>query len=315
MSTSITSTNPIIGSFTPQQSDQVANTTNTQGTGAGLGGVDGKLPDAGQFLRQFGLDAFFQPPAQPANTDAATTRAEGALDNLSQAEIEDLAKKILSAFRDPDALGRLMVEFAAMSRQNALDERLSARASARAELEGQAGEMRSAAAKMMAAAIVSFVIAVVMAVVSVVSAVKAVKSAAAAESQVKQSIGDQAKADKFAAAGDTQKASQLSHSADAAKSQADLINRKAEAMNQLMNAVTGFLGGISKGIEGSLNAQAKIDEAKGVERSAAAQDAQAEADMAKKFMEELEELIRATIQFLKQMQDAEADMMATASRL
>ncbi len=223
----------------------------------------------------------------------------------------------VSSVRDPDKLATLIMEFASMSRQNALDVRLAARAQARSELEGQASETREAAQKALIAAAVSFAFAVVSAVISIGSAVSSIGKIKEGLASTKDAIQTQKIADGITGngLGDLANKSKLNHIAEGMQKSGDAAIKLGDARSQLGQAISGLMNAVGKLSEGILQGMSKYDEARGQELAAAAQDSQANADFAKQFMDELQEMLNAAMQFLKEMAQAETDMMATASRL
>ena len=284
---------------------------NTRGVGGGVANSGGALPPGIADTVVASLTRAFSPPE---DTNAARTRLENSGQGKGAAEFEAALKDLLSAVRDPDMLGKLLIEMSSMSRQNALDARLAARSQARGELEAQAGQTREAAQKMLASAIVG-------AVVAVVSAVITIGGASKAAGQLKQSAMDSMKGVEINKIMDKTKGltenqtSKLTHMADATNSTAKIAQGKADIINQVTGALSNLFNAVKGLTEGTLNAAAKMSEATGQEFAASAQDSQANADLSKKFMDELEEMINTALKFIKELQQAETDMMATASRL
>lgn len=287
-------------------------TQDTNKAGSGVNSQGGPVPPSSSDNRfSPSLSMLFDASSNRAGSEA---RLENSQNAPTLAEFESALKALLSSVRDPDMLAKLMIEMSSMSRQNALDARLQARSQARSELEGQAGETREAAQKMLVSAIVGLIMAVVSLAVSVVGAAMSGSASKDAASNSKDAI----KANKLMDETDNLTGAdklKLEHKASGSDSLARISNTKADSINQVTGALTGFANALKGALEGSLNASAKMDEADGQMLAAAAQDSQANADMAKQFMDELQELIRSALQFLKDMQQAETDMMATASRL
>lgn len=65
----------------------------------------------------------------------------------------------------------------------------------------------------------------------------------------------------------------------------------------------------------TLRASAKFDEAQGQVLAANAEDTKADADAMKSFMDSIDELIQTALQFIQKLNDAEVELMASASRL
>lgn len=250
--------------------------------------------------------------------DAAESadRAAGAANALGNdaASIEDRLKSLMSLVSDPDMLSKLMIDFANMSRQNALDSRLAAREQAKSDLMAAAGETREAAEKQLTGAIVSMVIAVVVAVVSVVAFVSSVGGAAKSFNQSKEAAQATKIADTAKASGSSA-APKLGEAANVAGATAGQTSNNVQALNGLMQALGGLLNAASQGTSQIFQSQATVDQAEGQEMQALATEEQANADIAKKVVEDLEELVKSAIQFLKAIQDAETDLMATMTRV
>lgn len=298
--------------------NQTGGTTAKDGTGQGVGGgVNGQggevPPGTGTQFKIESMLANLFPQNQV--TGDTRTKSLGKDDAATLKEFESALKTLLAAVRDPDMLSKLMVEMSSMSRQNALDARLNARSQARSELEGQAAETRESAQKMMISAIVGMVLAVVSAVISIAGAAKSISATKNTAGHVKDSIQANKIMDNAGDGLSDAGKMKLSHQAAGSEALGKISQAKADSMTQLTGALAGLSNAFKSMSEGILNSEAKKDEAQGQMLAAAAQDSQANADMAKQFMDELEEMIRTAIQFLKDMQQAETDMMATASRL
>jgi len=306
-------TSGITSTFGTGGTDQ---TSRGPGVGGGVSNQSGAIPpgDSGGTQNFSALANLFTASGSTGGGIARLDRTDPQ-QTLTLKEYEAALKTVLDAVRDPDVLAALLIEMTSMSRQNALDSRLQARSQARSELEGQAAETREAATKMLASAIVGMVI-------SVVSAAIAIGGAAKSGGSIKESAShtkDAHQANKImdSAEGGLSDAGKLklTHQADNAGALARNAQLKGDLTTQLTGALTGLANAVKSLTEGSLGAASKMDDAQGQELAAAAQDTQANADVAKKIMDELEEMIKAAIQFLKEMAQAETDMMATASRL
>ncbi|WP_163850637.1 hypothetical protein [Pseudooceanicola aestuarii] len=285
-------------------------------TGGGSSDYNGVIPD-GQTGGATGAGgASMNRMAGPESSGAAQNRLEAALATLTDetASLEEKLSVLLSVVRDPDVLSKLMIEFASMSRQNALDARLAAREQARGELEAQAGETRESAEKIIASAIVSLVVAVVSAVISIGAAIGAIGQMNKATGALKESvqtsnIAARAGGDATRGGAELNNAAKLTaNTAAEAGTMSQTINSLAPALNQLMGAIGGM-------ISAHFQAEGKIDEAQGQELAAAATESQSNADFAKKFMEDLEEMIKSALAFLRELNNAETDMMASMTRV
>lgn len=185
-----------------------------------------------------------------------------------------------------DLLARALIEMAADQRKSALESRLSAREEAKGELMQQAGTMRSEASKMIAGAIVS-------AIVSIASAGISIGFSMSAASNLKTGMsgtGKDISVDDF-------------H-----KGMADVRNAVGGAVKTAMDAVANM-------INSSLQAAAKIDQAEGTEHAAEAEEIRGKGDMAKELGDAVEEMIKAVINFLKELKDAQAEQMRSLTKL
>ena len=242
---------------------------------------------------------FVEPTGQNAG------QAEGDLQNAEAEMLDENSfaatfKTQLSGAGELD-LAALLIMFAASARQNALDDRLASREAAAADMKGQAAESREAAVKQLVAAVVMTVISVASAVVSGIGAAKTVGSTKDAVSSAKGAV-DSAKSGKDALAG-------------AQNTAANAAGGKVSHTNMVTQAVTQGMGAAGQVTEGSLNSSAKMDEADGQELGAEAQIHQSNSDIAKKIMDDLDEAIKAAIQFIKEMQRAETDLMQSMTRV
>lgn len=318
----VDTTGKTFGTYGTYGTDQGGGTDKTSGPGKSqnvgpglLGGKSDNVP-VGQ---NGGTTPGTQVPTfstSPGNVGETAGRLESN-PPLTNEQLKEAIASLMSSVRDPDQLAKLIMEFASMARQNALDVRLAARAQARSELEGQANETREAAQKALIAAAVSFAFAVVSAVISIGSAVASIGKIKEGLSQTKDAIQTQKIADGITGTGigDLANKSKLNHVAEGLQKSGDGLIKLGDARSQLGQAISGLMNGIGKLSEGILQGMSKYDEAEGQELAAAAQDSQANADFAKQFMDELQEMLNAAMQFLKEMAQAETDMMATASRL
>jgi hypothetical protein len=227
--------------------------------------------------------------------------------------MEERMSAFNSLVNDPDMLAELMIKFSTMGRQQALDARLAARAEARAQLEGQAGETRDAADKMKTGAWVSFALAAASALVSIGSAASAVKSLNSVKSLNKQTFDL-----------DFQANAPMTNSAAKQGTAALSKNtgRQADAALQAMQIQTAGAQGLAKLSDaggqagaGHLQANAKKDEADGQMMAAAAQDSQAQADFAKQQMDDMKEMMKTAMEFIKELNRLETELMANFTRL
>ena len=111
---------------------------------------------------------------------------------------------------------------------------------------------------------------------------------------------------------DTQK---TGHSLKQFDNASNAAYRTSDKINLLTQAVTGLLRGISEGLEGNLRAFGKMDDAQGQVLAANAEDTKADADANKSFMDAIDDLLKSALDFIQKLNDAEVEMMASASRL
>lgn len=264
----------------------------------------GALASAGQPSR-LTLAETVPVPQLPADLGAAASRLNDVLAKLQDpnANPEALMKEFLGALGSSDDLASLMIKFAQMGRDDALDQRLSARDQAKSNLEAQADKTREAAVKELVSAVVSFAISVVSAVVSVAGAAKSAKSGAEAAEHLK----DAKSADL------TTKTGRLE--ANLSQKQADVALQSGQQANVQAQVAQQLGGATDKVVSTALNTSAKMDQAEGQEKAAEATVDQSKGDMSKKVMDDFEEMIKSAIQFLKEMQRAEVDLMANMTRV
>lgn len=230
----------------------------------------------GAFVNE-GLD--FGEAMEKFNAALQDVQAGGALEAL---------QSLLGELGIGTDLSELMVEFAAMGRQNALDQRLASREQAKDELMSQADTTRTAAVTQAIVAGVAFVASVASFGVSVGGAKAASKTADAV-------------ADAVASGGDQATLAALNTSAAATQA-------SNQAATQAINMTGQLAQGTGSVISGNVQADGQVD-------AANAQIEQSNSDLAKKVMDDFEEIVRATIQFLKEMQQAETDLMANMTRV
>ncbi|NIZ12021.1 hypothetical protein [Phaeobacter sp. HF9A] len=270
------------------QSPQTQEAEGAQGTGLGTIGGSGSAPILPQFEAAQGTGAAFD---TPENFDLGESlgRLQSAIEQMisSGADPMEVLNGILGEMGASKDLGALLIEFAAMGRQNALDQRMNARDQARSDLEGQAETMRTSAVTQL--------------VVSVVSV-----AASAASAGV--SFAGAAKAGKIAAdAAET--------GANGTAEAATALNTKAQTVAAKSQSVSGMIGLSNTSGEATGGMITKNVEADGQELAAKSQTEQSNADLAKTVMDDFKELVRSIIQFLKDMQQSEVDRMAMTTRV
>lgn len=244
-------------------------------------------------------------------------------------------------------LARVMIELAAEQRQNALNDRLAARETAKSELLSQADQMDNAADKMKAGAQVAMITGIIAGSVAAVgSAASAIGSASQiakmGKSQVAtQTAGKQAfqagedvnQAEKIASrvstASDKAKTQEALRTANQTKFTADEAHRNAQkSFDIAMSKAQGFaalgqtsaaIGEISRstgtGTDQRMQAEAKEAEAEGSRDAAEAQYAQQTADMKKDIQDSMNDMIKQIINFIKEMKEAEVEAMRALTRV
>ena len=332
-----------VGNTTTTSTQETESTSgSTPITGSGISGNSGTVPTTTPETRALtGTNPF----GGSTVDQKAGTRLGDALPKLAEA-LKAFAE-LLKSVRDPDMLATLMVEFSGMQRQQALDQRLASRDAAKSQLEGQAAETREAAIKEIAAAAVSLVMAVVSFAVSVGGAAKMgkeVKEGLGASKDVmnaEKSIGkleeklggiekkirimegqvdSTAKTDALKKLKVEKAATELELTLEKSTSkikglEADGHLKKSDIINQYTNAVNTLVKGLSETISGTLRGSGKLDEAQGQVLAANAEDTQADADALKHFMDSIDDLIHTALEFIQKLNDAEVELMASASRL
>jgi hypothetical protein len=316
-------TNPT-STTTPTQGTQ--GTTQVPPTGSGITGTTTGNTGVPPQSRQSTPTTTTQTTGTPVNNPTQSqTRV-----NDSQGKLEDAIKllnNLIKSLRDPDQLAALLIEMNDMQRQNALDQRLSSRDTAKSQLEGQAAEMREAAVKELASAAVAVVMSVVTFAVSLGGTLKMgseIKDGAKAGQKAGE-IGDKVSQFKdIAQKGGlspemTQKLTTKIESIEAGMKQFDNASnasfRTADKINLLTQAVSGLLRGMTEALEGNLRAAGKMDDAQGQVLAANAEDNKADADSIKSYMDAIDDLLKSALDFIQKLNDAEVEMMASASRL
>lgn len=270
------------------QSPQTQEAEGAQATGLGTIDGGGSAPILPQFEATQSTGAAFD---TPENFDLGESlgRLQSAIEQMisSGADPMEVLNGILGEMGASQDLGALLIEFAAMGRQNALDQRMNARDQARSDLEGQAETMRVSAVTQLVVSVVSVAASAVSAGVSFAGAAKAGKIAAdAAET-----------------------------GANGATEAATALNTKAQTVAAKSQSVSGMIGLSNTSGEATGGMITKNVEADGQELAAKSQTEQSNADLAKTVMDDFKELVRSIIQFLKDMQQSEVDRMAMTTRV
>lgn len=282
-------------------------TGNTQGTGTG----SGVLGSTGNGAPVGGTEP---PPASPPPVLTAE-ELEEAISRLQQLFASSNSAEVIMSL-----IGKLMIEQAQSQRESALNNRLNAREEAKGQLLDQASQMDKAAAEMVSGAIVSLVMTVVASAIAIAGAGLSLKSSFGG-TQAKIEAANKAGADY---AGGMMKAGMSPTGAVTAGGQVakDTLGKTVTNLdkfgmlaNQIGQAVSNILsagGGLGKAM---YEAASKEAEADGARLAAQAQDTQADADMAKEIQSALDEMLKAIINFLKELREAEANQMQALTRV
>lgn len=316
---------PIDNGTSTTGTTQTGNVQNGGTVGGGVGGTgNGQVPVGNGQTNNAGMPRSSnggEVPSNPSQSQRSLLDARDALKNTSA-----VLDKLIAALRDPDQLAALMIEMNNMQRQNALDQRLASRETAKSQLEGQAAETREAAVKELVAAAVALAMSVVSFAVSAGGAAKmggeakqAAKAGKVAE-DFKEAIGElkgklPTVTDPVQKGKIEQAISKLEVQASKFDNLANAGFREVDRLNMVTQAVNSLVKGLSEGIEGILRSSAKMDEATGQLLAASAEDTRADADALKSFTDALDEVLRSALEFIQKMNDAEVELMASASRL
>jgi len=234
-------------------------------------------------------------------TDVSMGNLKAASRKLDDGDFKTALAGLISLVSTASSIGALLIEMASMQRQNALDSRLAARDAARSDMQSQADSTRDSASKAMAAAITGLVTSVISAGIQFASAALQFKAADGALKNLR--------ADAAGGQGASGMSEQMSIAINTQSTS------RASAQGDMLNALNGLMKGLGDATSGLLQAESKMIDADGQEFAAKAEMNKAEADTVQKFMDELQQMIDATMKFLSDLAQAEADMMATASRL
>lgn len=272
----------LVASVTQEQAEQVS---------AGVQARVENMPPAQRdlFLAML-ASSNIAPSADPTQIVAQANESIGRLENLSLA-LKDLATLAGSSF---DFLMRVMIEQAGQQRKDALEQRLQAREAAQTELIAQAGKLEKSADEMMSGAIAALVIAVVTAVATaVLSGIAAARAGSSLDSA------------KLAAKYDSNTMSTLA-------TQQGAIASGWSGASQAVGTLGGALGNTVNTI---YQANSKRLEAEGSRDSAQAEEMKSLADIKKEMQQALDELIKAIVNFVKEMKDNEVQMMQPLTKL
>ncbi len=282
----------------------------------GLQGVFDHLPPTAQGLLLASIDiapTLFAPTSTPSGAGTSGvggtggtggTHADTSLDHLESTA--DLIKDLMATPGNSiDALAALIIKQAFSQLRDAMNKQVEDSNSAKADLLQQAAELHSEASKMREGAIVSLVLTVVASAVTIGFAAKAFHSAQGAYGKAKEG-GELLKGD---------------NPTDVQKLQAGSLQNESQALNtlgsnygQLGQGISGLINGLASFANTMYQADAKDMEAQGSVYAAEAQDQQAQAALKKGVVDAMNKTIDSIIGFLKDMQDQEAQMMASITK-
>jgi hypothetical protein len=273
-------------------------------------------------------------------TGADITPVDGKVPADLDATLDALAEvssrwESLSTGNALDDLVKILIQLAADQKKAALDERLNARESAKSSLIDQAGKQEEAASKTREGAIVSLVLTVVAAAITIVSSAASLKQAGGALKAAKESVAAANTVDTAAktinkltdvtgnivkgsegavkAAAATKEAAQSV--ADASGTLASTLNARASSFSGIGNSVSSAVNQSGAATSSLLQADAKDLEAQGSRAAADAQEAQSLVEFKKEVQQNLEDLLKAVIQFIKALQDAKVEQLAATTRV
>lgn len=287
----------------------------TTQTGSGIGGSQSTIPVDRPQPRSFEPTTSTTGPAT-RNTGQADNRL-ASTDRKLDAALADL-EKLIKTLKGVEDLATILIDLASMQRQAALDQRLASREIAKSQLLGQAAETRQAAMKEIVAAVVSLVMSVVTAGITLTGAIKAggkIKDAMGDLKDVAEKTSNMNKLIKNGVDEGSDAIKNIGAKIKSIGNDADVALRQAENITMKFNAISQMVNALGDAMAAMIRASGKMDEAQGQALAAEAQDTQAEGDAFKALMDGIDELIRTAIEFVKKMQDAEVELMATASRL
>jgi Sec-independent protein translocase protein TatA len=207
------------------------------------------------------------------------------------AKLQKVLEDFISGAKDRTALFSALIEMMNQQRQSAVDQRANARESAKNELLDAAGKSKEAANKQMDAAIAGLVLGIISGATQI-------------------------------ATGGTTLGAQAQHSNKMNGVTNEAVINSAAAKLQNNTQAIGSFGGAAKdmtssagqGASGTMQSDASNLQAQGQEKQAVAQDTQGQQDIEKKFAEDLTEAIKAVIQFIKEIRNAEIERMASITR-
>lgn len=234
--------------------------------------------------------------------------------------LEQLQKSSISPELINSLLGKLMIEQAASQRHSALQDRIASRQAAKADLMDQATSMDKAAEQMMTGAIISLVMTVVSSAISVIGSVAALSNTFSGfgdkvsnATKAGQALSDASKeagmgAQKAAGLGSRLTQEILSKTVSRTEQAFNILEKLAPAVSNAINGAAQFGKSVT-------DSDAKHIEAAGARSAAKAQDKQADADQAKEIQQALDEMLKAIINFLKELRETEANMMQAMTKV
>ncbi|MFN3146694.1 MAG: hypothetical protein ACE368_16310 [Paracoccaceae bacterium] len=258
--------------------DQTEGPRGKREAGGGIGGLGGQgnIPEAGGFSGARGAGGTeggfsVQNEANPPETAKAEANLQQALESGDSAKIAQSIADFLAEIGGDDVLAKLMIEFAAMGRQQALDARLQARENARSQLMGQAEETRQAADKALAGAIIAGVISIVASVVSIARRrlrrgwARQGNGRVANQADTASAAASQASSFSKGAEGATKTAAKemsdlYKQTANSANTSLQTLQAGAQGTQMLVQGVSGLVNALAQMIKGGLDAGAGLDE-------------------------------------------------------
>lgn len=220
----------------------------------------------------------FAPVASTSVTDTEEmlSKMESVADRLSLSTNANAAR----------LLGRALVELGAQQRQEALNDRLTARTTARAELVAGAEKLRDGAEDLKAGAKSAMITGIVTSAISIGFAVAG--GVAGTKAMYAARGGDKAAADAASALG------------QASSAIGNAIASMGQSISQYQSAVGQANSQLAQADQSELQAEAEVTKSEG-ELETSEQQA-------------LQEFVNQLIQFLKEMRDAEVEQMAVVTR-
>ena len=244
-----------------------------------------------------------------------------------QTAIEKL-QALLAEVRSDDILGELLIQFASMARENALDTELASIKSKQALLQVAVTETIEAANKIREAAIITASVGLASAGVSLggaaFSSFELGKSATAVKNASKASTTASAMqevVDKAKQAGDALDPSvirdikNLNTKAEGLLQESKKLSTFADTVQQVSSS-TGKIMESGASLESSrLEADARLDEADKLDAQALAEEAAALKEQAASLRAELLDLIKSVLEFLSAIKQSRAELMHTFTKV